>query len=215
MAEHACLILAAGRSSRMGFPKGNLRLSDEMTLMEHHMRCFSQMCDGEIFIVLSSEQLADNTYGKALSLVQDRVSIGVNRRVDKTAMFDSLVIGLRKALKARTWRYIFVLPVDLAPVSYLAWQTLKQNCTSEALVILPECKDGSRRRRGHPVVLERTLCKEIAQCAVKSQRLDQIISELPERNVKTCEVEDRNIALDWNSPEDLPHHVRLEHFNSV
>jgi len=186
----ALIILAAGRSTRMGFPKGNL-LFDGRRLLERHCEAFLEYGGRKIYIVQSSEHLKDQTYVYARKYLE--VEFIENNRVDQTSMFESLWIALPFV---RDFSSVFVMPVDVAPISPKVFASLSEAFIDHVQVVIPEFQ----KCKGHPVLLSHSFCRHLLTRDPSKTRLDYEMNQLQQGKV-LCPVEDIAITRNLNSPE--------------
>jgi CTP:molybdopterin cytidylyltransferase MocA len=188
----AALVLAAGRSQRMGHPKAWLRLDGE-TLLARIVRTARGAGISPVVVVIGHET----------------DSMLVNRRDAQTRLphgAATLVVGRPDASQIDSIRAgLTAMPNDAAvllwPVDHPFAQTDLVSRLVAALerpdqVVLP-LADG---RRGHPILLGPTVVAELGSPAA-DQGADRIVRRAPERIV-TVAAGDPHVAASLNTPDD-------------
>jgi molybdopterin-guanine dinucleotide biosynthesis protein A len=107
------VVLAAGRSSRMGEPKGLWAIGGKPWL-EHQLDAIDALGAGAVLVLGFDRQ----RYLEALPELEDRASVVVNRAPER-GPFSSLQCGLRVSGSPA-----FVLPVDVPVPVPAVWQAL-------------------------------------------------------------------------------------------
>ena len=185
----AAIILAAGRSSRMGAFKPLLPV-DGQTVVERTIGIFKKSGIESIFVV---------TGHRAPEISRTIQSSGV-RIVEnieyETGMFSSVKAGVR-SLNAETSGAFFITPVDICLVRPLTVRLLMQAFEKNSGKILHPCFDS---KRGHPPLIPISLAPVILEN--KSNAGLETILEKSEYPAVDVHVPDRHILLNMNSPQD-------------
>lgn len=176
----AGIILAAGRSQRMGTPKALLHL-DGRTLLDHLVETFARAQLAPIVVVAS---------GVTLELARSLPSIELVDGDPSQPMIDSIARGLER-IGDRASATI-VQPVD-APFTTV--EMLAALCAGSGQVARALSHDG---RSGHPVLLPRSLYSE-----VKERPRDGLRSVLARYDVELVEWPDDTPLADLDTPADL------------
>lgn len=147
------IVLAAGRSRRMGEPKALLVAGDE-TFLQRSIRALREGgCD---YVVVVTARLDDDT---ARWIAEEAAALDAGIAVNPAAesqQADSLRIGL-KALPPQAEAAV-VAPVDVPDVSgALVRAVIEEHQRTGAPIALP-ARDG---RRGHPVLFDRRVFDEL------------------------------------------------------
>jgi len=186
----AGLILAAGASRRMGFPKPLLELEGE-TFLDRLIAAFLPSCD-PVIVVLGHHG--------------ERIRRGIRRAADvqfvenpdpERGMLSSLRCGLRAA-PAPAGGVIFT-PADyprILPSTVAQLAEAFSNSSGGNLVFVPVC-DG---RRGHPVCIARPLFPEFLDLPDDADPRTVIRRHRPE--TAYVEAGDPGILKDIDLPED-------------
>jgi molybdenum cofactor cytidylyltransferase len=180
----AGLILAAGESRRMGFPKALLQLDGE-TFLDRLIAALSPHC-APVIVVLghrAAEVHAGVRPGaQALFVVNERYAAG---------QFSSLQCGLR-AVPRDSEGVLFTL-VDHPLVSPA---TIEELLTDRAAAIaIPRYQE----RRGHPVYVSAALVSEFLSAPETSRARDVIGRH--ENAIRYVEVHDPGVIADIDTPE--------------
>jgi molybdenum cofactor cytidylyltransferase len=190
------IILAAGESRRMGFPKALLRFPSDgadMTFLEHLLDVMNRSRAEPIVVVLGHEaerirgSVAPATWGRALSLVNQDYRQG---------MLTSILAGI-EAVERSGAEGALVLPVDHPDVSAETIDLLIDRFReTEAPILLPT----HRGRRGHPVLFSRAVFEEIRR-APEAVGARQVVWDHQD-DLLEVEVPDPGIGRDVDTPED-------------
>lgn len=183
------VLLAGGRSSRLGVPKGLVRVAGTPWL-ERQLRTYAAAGGGRVCVVLGYEL---DAYVRSLSWIDAarrapirrfglEVRVAVNPEPDR-GMRSSLDVGLQQ-LGARG--SVFVLPID-CPAPVAAWRAL-EDAGGEAAVPTHRGRGGHPVRLGAPALaaLRRTdapLDEVLRSCAVRRLEVDEpdVVVNLNER----------------------------------
>jgi molybdenum cofactor cytidylyltransferase len=182
------VVLAAGRSSRMGEPKGLVSFCGRPWILAQLDAV--ERAGGRVVLVLGADR---ERYLQALPDLAQRVRLTFNDDPDR-GPFSSLQCGLSVVAASGADALAFVLPVDV-PAAYPAvWGALRA-ALGGADAAIPEL-DG---RGGHPVLLSpATVAHLLARPA--GSRLDVELAALP--RVLRVPVSDPRVRLNLNAPQD-------------
>jgi molybdenum cofactor cytidylyltransferase len=179
----AGLILAAGESRRMGFPKALLEFRGE-TFLDRLIRSFAAHCD-PVIAVLGAE--ADRVRAGLRS--PERASFVVNPDY-RRGQITSMQCGLR-AVPADARGVLFTL-VDHPNFRDA---TLARLLAESAPVAIPRY----RGRRGHPIYFSRALVPEFL--ALDSESSAKAVLQRHAVDIRDVDVEDPGILDDVDDPE--------------
>jgi molybdenum cofactor cytidylyltransferase len=187
----ASLILAAGRSSRMGRSKALLRqIQSGDTFVAHLVRVSSSAGLSPVFVVGRPEDVA-------LRSVVDEAgaSFVANADADQ-GQLSSLLAGLAAA-DGLPVSAVVVLPVDVPLVSTSVISALLTAALSPDVQIVRAAHGGTH---GHPVLFKRSVFDELrsADPAVGARA---VVRADPSR-VRDVEVGDAGVTLDIDTPDD-------------
>jgi molybdenum cofactor cytidylyltransferase len=186
------VLLAAGRSSRMGQPKGLVPFEGRPWIEAQ----LAALGPRRVIVVLGHDRERYRQAVPALA-AETRVQVVVNPDPDRGA-FSSLQLGLAAVSGAA-----FVLPVDVPAASPAVWDALEDALHGAIDAAVPRFEG----RGGHPVLLARGFVA--ALCARSpvgpDSRLDrQLAAARASGRVTDVAVDDPRIRLNRNTPEDWP-----------
>jgi molybdenum cofactor cytidylyltransferase len=196
------IILAGGKSSRMGFPKGLLDYHGKPWILEQISR-YSNFKKAKIIIVLGYDKIK---YFEQIPWLKDAVNrfhqySGVEikvviNKIPKNGAFSSLQIAL-KSIENKT--SVLVLPVD---VPLLSKGGLKKIIATKNNIVIPTCEHNN----GHPVMLSFKFWKKLLliDLSSTSARLDYLIQSENTSSINYLNVfedivyQNINTSKDWN-----------------
>ncbi len=196
------VLLAAGKSSRMGEPKGLVRVAGRPWI-DHQLRSL----DGRrVILVLGDDR---ERYLTEIPSLAQRVVIVVNPAPER-GPFSSLQVGLALVTPGAP---AFVLPIDVPAASAPVWTRLEQALAGGWAAAVPT--HGEDDRGGHPVLLSSRLLATLLSRPPATTRLDHELAGLsggegrdPGRSVSAPQglvrvlVDDPRVRLNLNAPED-------------
>jgi CTP:molybdopterin cytidylyltransferase MocA len=181
------VLLAGGRSARMGEPKGLVVVKGRPWL-EHQVDAIGRTGGPRILLVLGHDQPA---YEQALPQLDRLVEVVINPDPDR-GPFSSLQCGLAQVAPGTP---VFVLPIDVPAPSPDVWTALLGALEGGGEASIP-VHDG---RGGHPVLLAAPLVRRLLARPPES-RLDTELTTAS--GVVRVPVGDPRIRLNLNAPED-------------
>ena len=193
ISKFAALILAAGNSSRMQKPKYALRFDENHNFAEKIISTLYEVGCEKVAIVLNSNDIQNfkehfTTYKSWLTVVEN-----LN---PERGRFSSIKLGL-ELLKFQGNVLIINVDNPLFRKETLMYLAEKSN---EAEVIIPLFQG----QKGHPVLISQAVVQKV---------LAQITADLPFREFLNgfhqfhVEVEDENILVNINTPEDYEAYI--------
>jgi molybdenum cofactor cytidylyltransferase len=188
------VLLAAGRSSRMGEPKGLVRVEGQFWL-EHQL---DSLQGRRVVVVLGEDR---ERYIASIPTLAQRVVLAVNPDPER-GPFSSLQIGLACVTRATN---AFVLPIDVPAASAPVWSELER-ALEGGLAALPTW--GDEARGGHPVLLSSrfiaTLLTRPATGRLDHELAAAAVDPGLDRggSVVRVPVGDPRVRLNLNAPED-------------
>jgi CTP:molybdopterin cytidylyltransferase MocA len=202
------VLLAGGKSSRVGIPKG-LILVKGQTWLERQCERFRSFGDSEVILVLG--------YGAgAYSDVCPKISgLTVVENPDpEHGPFTSIQTGL-KLLFAEGREAAFILPIDVPVPDLEVWSAISSSVlpgvNSSVRVVQPTFRDQDRVRGGHPVLISRIEMAELIRMPATGrldERLRVLFATSPEC-VRRIEVSDPKILMNLNTQEDWESYLNL------
>lgn len=184
----AGIILAAGRSSRMGRPKALLPLRGQ-TFLAAVSNAFLEAFE-PVVVVLGHD--ADEIETKAG--LDERVQVVRNPDYDR-GMLSSLQCGiaaLPREIKAAAFTLVDHPAVQAATLRALADHF--RNCGAE--VVLPRYQ----AERGHPVIIKRSILDELA--ALPADASPKAVLRARRTEASFLDVEDPGVVADIDTPQD-------------
>lgn len=191
------VLLAGGCSSRMGTPKGLLRI-DGRRWIEHQLDVTEQVTSGRTIVVLGFEH---ERYKAEVEGLAVRATVVTNFAPERGS-FSSLQLGLAVVAANEP---AFVLPIDVPAPTWPVWASLRAALHPQLDATVPEYEG----QGGHPVLLSAQFVRGLSLLAADA-RLD---FELRRAAVARVLVEDANVQRNLNSPEDWAEfaaHIRDE-----
>jgi CTP:molybdopterin cytidylyltransferase MocA len=151
----AGIVLAAGRSRRMGSPKAFLRWEDA-TFLEHAVHALRDGGCGRVLVVAGP---ADDPVAREIAGAAEALGARVAVNPDPASeQVDSLRAGLRAAEEDEDAAAAVVLPVDVpGATAGIVRAVIEAFAATAAPVVQPH--DGARH--GHPVLFARALWPEL------------------------------------------------------
>jgi len=191
------VILAAGRSSRMGEPKGLWAIGGKPWL-EHQLDAIDALGAGAVLVLGFDRQ----RYLEALPELEDRVSVVVNP-APQHGPFSSMQCGLRVSGSPA-----FILPVDVPVAAPAVWQALYEAWQRGGSGEGPRTGSGidaavpfHEGAGGHPVLLSAAMVTHVLGLHAES-RLDHVMRDWEPGRIARIPVLDRRVRLNLNAPED-------------
>ena len=205
--EAHLLILAAGKSSRMGFPKGLIPF-DGSFLIEAHLKNYQRaggqgahLVFGRNFQEYEEKMPWLSVHSSSPIPLQLSVDWSLNTH-DDLGPFSSLVLGIRDIQKNHSKPLpLFVQPVDMPPVNQKTYSQLYRAMGKGIQACVPKKNETG----GHPVLLHPSFYLPLIHIKNLSQaRLDHQIKNLPSTAIQYLTTGDDAILQNWNSPGDIP-----------
>ena len=187
--ESSVVILAAGKSFRMGKPKFLLKFDENVTFLEQIMQGYEFFGCNKIIVVLNEQAVDMLPKGEPLYM-PDNAKIIINRHPEWERFY-----SLKLALDTLNIDSpVFVHNVDNPFVNELVLQQLLAHLTKYNYVV-PEFEG----RRGHPVLLSGKLVADIVSEKMDDLNLRVFLKPYAKHVVK---VKDKNILVNINSKDD-------------
>jgi len=184
----APVVLAAGDSSRMGYPKALLPMGSH-TFLSRILETLGSACPGEVTVVVGrhAEEIRSRT-------VNPNVRFIVNPRPE-LGQISSIQLALRRLEPDCAGCLLW--PVDLPMVSAsLVSALIGLFRDSEAWVVMPSCGG----RRGHPAVFRRALFQELLDWPEGKSPKELILRH--SEQMMLLSTEETAILEDVDTPED-------------
>lgn len=194
------ILLAAGRSSRMGKPKGLVQIENRPWI-EWQLESL-RAADAEMVVVVLGHDA--EAYETALAKIAIAgLSVVTTRNLDPDrGQFSSIQEGLRCVLSSGFAEGgVYILPVDVPCANIEVWKRMREAQNDRGALV--PMVDG---RGGHPVWISKNFAKSLALLdpVDPESRLDLQIHRLPVDQVAHVEVDDPAILANFNTESDFP-----------
>lgn len=186
------IILAAGKSTRMGRPKALLTIEDGETFLSRVARTLREGGVDDVVVVVGADADSIRT-----AIVRDRTDVRVVTNPDyEQGQLTSLVAGLR-TIDHPGVNAALVTLIDVPLVTAATVRTLLHEYKMGASLIVRPISKG---RHGHPMIFDRALFDEMrnadpaegAKSVVRAYAAEQL----------NVEIEDEGAFTDIDTPED-------------
>lgn len=194
----AFVVLAGGKSERMGQPKGLLFDKKEYWL-ETQLKSIASAGGTEVYIALGFHM---STYCEALPWLTSALQVPItylnlNIRAivnpnPGRGSFSSLQTVLSQIEEPKT---ILLCPIDV-PIP--KDETLELLLEKQQAIVIPNYKG----KNGHPIVMTASFWKPLLQLDPSNSRLDFLIKACPSSMIGIVSVENPEVILNLNTPED-------------
>ncbi len=179
------IVLAAGRSRRMGSSKPLLPLG-ERTVLQQVLLALEEAQSDRILVVLGAQgkPIADSLAGFAVSILWNRA--------ENSEMIDSLRTAL--PLLPQKEHGVIICLGDQPLIAPATYRHLADHYQAHPeAIVQPRCKG----RKGHPVLVPSKLLRELATYPT----LRDLLTVYAER-LQLVDVDDPGILIDLDTPED-------------
>ena len=186
------VILAAGKSSRMGRPKATLPLDEGDTFLSRIIRTLHDARVDDVVVVLGHDP---DPILKSLSIVDGAFRVVLNEEYE-SGQLSSVLAGLRAIDRPG----VTAMMLTLVDVPLTSAHTVRAVLERYRTSGVPVVRAVSRGRHGHPVIVDRSLFPLI-RAADPEQGMKPIVRAhvSPAGDV---EVEDEGAFSDVDTPED-------------
>src|SRR5688572_17197237 len=190
----AGIVLAAGRSARMGAPKPLLDLEGE-TFLAHGIRILREGgCDPVIVVVPPGEAM-----GPMGAIARTHAARVIENPDPQAEQIDSLRLGLKAVDSAEA---AVVLPVDVLVKDP---DVVRALCAAWREQRAPVARPVHRGRPGHPVLFARETWDELMASDLEDGARDVVHRHLAE--ILEVEVGDSGVLVDIDTPEEYVRRV--------
>jgi len=188
------VLLAAGRSSRMGEPKG-LVVVDGRPWLSCQL---DAVRDRPVVLVLGYD--AERYLAALPGLPRAGVVLAVNQAPER-GPFSSLQTGLGCVTPGAA---AFVLPIDVPAASAEVWSALERTLASDPALeaAVPAYGQGTEAGGGHPVLLAPAFVAALVDRPVESRLDHELAASSAAGRVARVAVADPRVRLNLNAPED-------------
>lgn len=188
------ILTAAGRSSRMGFPKGLIEIVGSKLYRLHCQNFSASFPLAPILLILGHHQkeyledLARDPLPHLTTFINERYDWG---------QFSSIHFAIKQALDMGL-EQVLLHPVDLPPLQPELYSTLLLHARHH-WVAKPCCAG----RSGHPIYLRKEAMELIVQSDPQNGRLDHLLRSIDKTRIHWWECDCPEINLNLNTPEVL------------
>lgn len=188
----AMIVLAAGRSSRMGRAKALLPHADGVTtFVAHAIRTARAAGLTRILVVGREDDVALRQ-----EVASEDAAFVVNKEPER-GQLSSVLAGLDAAEQDGVPQAIMVTPVD---VPLLTANALRVLLAAAATTAAPIVRAASEGRHGHPVIFKREMFAELRSAPLEEGARAVIRADVA--RVADIEVGDPGVLLDVDTPAD-------------
>jgi molybdenum cofactor cytidylyltransferase len=185
----AAIILAAGKSERMGRPKALLPFGDS-TFLQHLYDLLKGSSAGEVRVVLGAQAVEIKA---GINIPEQEIVI--NPDYEK-GMLSSLQAGL-VALQETAPEAVILCPVDHPNISLPLIELIISSFRSSRSEIVVPTRAG---RRGHPVLFASSLFEDLLSAPL-DVGARHVVHQYPEK-VLEVETDEPGVVQDIDAPED-------------
>lgn len=189
------IIMAAGNSSRMGFPKLFLQFDKARTFVEQILNEYQLLGCSE-FVVVVNEKTAKFMEENAIAL-SSKVKIVINKHPE-WHRFYSLKLG---AGKLTNKHFCFVHNVDNPFVSQLVLNKLWLNKNKGDYT-----KPVYKSKGGHPILLAPQIISDLCSTTENQVHLKTFLAQYPKNEIP---VNDATILVNINTREDYERYFKI------
>lgn len=190
----SAIILAAGKSSRMGIPKLSLKYDEENSFIEHIVNDYQNFACKEIVIVVND--IGNDYLNKSKIRFLDNVKVVINKHPD-WHRFYSLKIGAKSLSKIKS---TFIHNVDNPFVKYEVLNKLL-DYQEKADYLSPEYAGNG----GHPILISKKIISDISNTKEDQIHLKKFLNQYLRLRIK---VDDEKVLTNINTLEDYSRHFK-------
>ena len=195
------IVLAAGKSSRMGRTKALLPIGADDTFLSHVVRTLRDGGVDDVIVVIGADAAALRS-----AIAQDNMPVRVVENPDyEQGQLSSLVAALRVVDRPGV-RAALVTLIDVPLVASSTVRTLLAEYRGGAALIV---RPLSRARHGHPVIFDRALFDELRRANPKEGAKEVMRAYSAE--VLNVEIQDEGAFTDIDTPEDYARYISPSH----
>ena len=186
--EFSAIILAAGKSERMGFPKLSLKYDEKNIFIDHIVREYISFGCKEIIIVVN--EIGYKYMNENEIQFSEKVKFVINEHPD-WHRFYSLKMGVKRLSEIHP---VFIQNVDNPFVNHVVLSELF-NLKNKADYISPEFKG----KGGHPFLISEEVIQELRSIEKDQIHLKEFLNRFPKMKVP---VEDEKVMVNINTMEE-------------
>jgi molybdenum cofactor cytidylyltransferase len=186
--DYSVIILAAGKSSRMGMPKWSLKFDDKSTFIEHIISEYYSFGCKEILLVINETDYSP--FVEKDYQLPENVKVVINKHPEWDRFY-SLKIGVNELEKVQP---VFIHNVDNPFVNNMVLSQLLKN-SKEADIIIPE----NSGRGGHPILINEMIIRGIRNESHNNLHFKEFLSNYKKERIR---VEDEKVLANINTEKD-------------
>jgi len=184
----SAIILAAGRSERMGLPKFLLKFSQEITFLEKIVNTYVEFGSRNVIVVMNDEGVKE--LGNSDINLPSEVIIAVNHHPEREK-FLSLLTGVKSLVE---YDHVFISNIDNPFVNPEVLHVLDQQADNYDYVF-----PAFRNKGGHPFMISEKVVQDIKNKPHEQIHLKEFLKRYP---FKAVEVDDEMVLVNINTMED-------------
>lgn len=193
------VILAAGRSGRMGRPKLLLPWGDT-TVLGHQIRAWQQLGAGQIGAVCA-------TGDEAIQAELDRLRFPQAHRILNLQPERGMFSSIRCAAQWSGWTPgLTHWAISLGDQPHVRLGTLRALLAFTAKHVTRVCQPRTLGHLRHPVILPKEVFLQLGQTTAST--LKEFLQAIPE-DVAPCDIEDPGLGFDIDTPADYERALAL------
>ena len=186
--DFSVIILAAGKSERVGFPKLLLKFDDYNTFLEHIIKKYKELGAKEIIVVVNA--ISEESIRKHRIKLSENIKLTINEHPE-WHRFYSLKLG---ALQLKENQPVFVHNVDNPFVNNEVLSELIIS-TNKADYLSPEYD----RKGGHPFLISGRVIRDLKDSKSNQMHLKEFLNQYSALKVP---VKDKHILVNINTLEE-------------
>ena len=188
----AAVVLAAGKSTRMGRPKALLPLPDGRTFLARIIDTFLAAGLDDVVVVLGHEA---DTIAASLDQQNARARVVVNRDYE-SGQLSSLLTGLRAIDRPG----VSAMLLTLVDVPLVSADTVRAVLARDRATSAPLVRPVDGERHGHPVLIDRTLFEALRRADPSTGAKPIVRAHVSIAG--NVEVKDEGAFLDVDTPDE-------------
>ncbi len=186
--EFSVIILAAGKSSRIGLPKLSLRYDENKIFIEQIVNEYESFGCKEIIIVVN--ETGNNFLTENKIQFSDNIKVAINKHPE-WHRFYSLKTGAKSMSEVSP---VFVHNVDNPFVNPTVLNKLLENI-DQADYISPEFNG----KGGHPILLSEKIIKDLISTEEDQIHFKEFLNQYPKKKVQ---IDDEKVLVNINTLEE-------------
>ena len=187
--KKSVIILAGGKSVRMGYPKPWLKKNNDTTFLVEIVSTFKNFGVDDIVVVLNDKLMTKEWENQLIRVKQN--ALVIKNHVPEKGRLYSLQLGL----KATKYDTLFIHNVDNPFIENEVLEQLSNKVETRGVTI-----PSYQGRGGHPVIISKTVKNEIINNYQNHTTLKEIFTCFTKTYI---DVNSNSILKNINTPQDL------------